>query len=285
MDVRAVSNYQEFVKVREMRILLYCILIENMKYLLCLSSPPQRKQDFYWTYPKVLAISVHDASTSRATSEVIRIRVEILWWAKIKRNLNTETVKKSMYNHLGENGKTLEKKKETLHVFRYWILFVFQAKWKVFFSCLFECSLKHNCEKGSASLGWILVAFIKTYSLSEQARASCHYDVIVEKLERRAQVLWNLQNICVRYNYQIALLYYFFASSFHCRTRIFIPCHQGNWFSSRLSTLVRRRNPEKANKTVLPLALVGSEMIMANSAISTVSYSIRTRKELLNRYT
>ena len=112
MDVRAVSNYQEFVKVREMRILLYCILIENMKYLLCLSSPPQRKQDFCWTYPKVLAISVHDASTSRATSEVIRIRVEILWWAKIKRNLNTETVKKSMYNHLGENGKTLEKKKK-----------------------------------------------------------------------------------------------------------------------------------------------------------------------------
>ena len=112
MDVRAVSNYQEFVKVREMRILLYCILIENMKYLLCLSSPPQRKQDFCWTYPKVLAISVHDASTSRATSEVIRIRVEILWWAKIKKIWIQRQLKKSIYNHLGKNGKTLEKKKK-----------------------------------------------------------------------------------------------------------------------------------------------------------------------------
>ena len=77
-------------------------------------------------------------------------------------------------------AKHLKKKKETLHVFRYWILFVFQAKWKVLFSCLFECSRKHKCEKGSASFGWILVAFIKTYSLSEQVRALCHYDVIVE---------------------------------------------------------------------------------------------------------
>ena len=49
--------------------------------------------------------------------------------------------------------------------------------------------------------------------------------------------------------------------------------------------LVRCRNPDKANKTVLPLALVGSEMIIADSAISTVLYLIRTRKELLNKYT
>ena len=46
-----------------------------------------------------------------------------------------------------------------------------------------------------------------------------------------------------------------------------------------------RSDVDKANKTVLPLAIVGSEMIIAGSAISTVSYSIRTRKELLNRYT
>ena len=141
MKVRAVSNYQEFVKVRETRILLYCILIENMKYLLCLSSPPLRKQDFYWTYPKVLAISVHDASTSRATSEVIRIPVEIPWWAKIYKNLNTEALRKSIYNHHGENGKTLEKK--NLCVFRYWMFLVFQPNtWKVFFSCFFECTRK-----------------------------------------------------------------------------------------------------------------------------------------------
>lgn len=140
MEVRAVSNYQEFVKVREMRILLYCILIENMKYLLCLSSPPLRKQDFYWTYPKVLAISVHDASTSRATSEVIRIRVEILWWAKINKNLNTETLKKSIYNHHGENGKTLEKKP-----LRIWVLDTLRVpaqQVESFFSCLFECTRK-----------------------------------------------------------------------------------------------------------------------------------------------
>ena len=180
MEVRAVSYYQEFVKVREMRILLYCILIENMKYLLCLSSPPQRKQDFYWTYPKVLAISVHDASTSRATSEVIRIRVEILWWAKIKKNWIQRQLKNPYTIILVKMAKHLNKKKETRHVFKYWILFMFQAKWKVFFSCFFECSRKHKCAKGGASLGWILVAFIKTYSLTEQARALCHYDVIVE---------------------------------------------------------------------------------------------------------
>ena len=178
------------------------------------------------------------------------------------------------------------KKKETLHVFRYWILLVFQAKWKVFFSCFFECSRKHKCAKGGASLGWKLVAFIKTYSLSEQARALCHYDVIVENSNVACKFCEIFRTfIYVRYNYQIALLYYFFASSFHSRTRIFIQSHQGNSFSSRLSTLVRCRNPDKANKTVLPLALVGSEMIIVISAISTVLYLIRTRKELLNRYT
>ena len=284
MEVRAVSNYQEFVKVREMRILLYCILIENMKYLLCLSSPPQRKQDFYWTYPKVLAISVHDASTSRATSEVIRIRVEILWWAKkfwIQRQLkNPYTI------ILVKMAKHLKKKKKPCTYLDTGYSSCSRLSGK--FSLVACLSVPENINVKRQGQVWDEywlpfncknIQFVRT---SARAMSLWRHS---GKLERRAQVLWNLQNICVRYNYQIALLYYFFASSFHCRTRIFIPCHQGNWFSSRLSTLVRRRNPEKANKTVLPLALVGSEMIMANSAISTVSYSIRTRKELLNRYT
>ena len=152
MEVRAVSNYQEFVKVREMRILLYCILIENMKYLLCLSSPPLRKQDFYWTYPKVLAISVHDASTSRATSEVIRIPVEIPWWAKIYKNLNTEALRKSIYNHHGENGKTLEKKTSAyLDTGCSWCSGLTRGKFSLV-ACL-NVLEKSTCEKSSASFG------------------------------------------------------------------------------------------------------------------------------------
>ena len=145
-------------------------------------------------------------------------------------------------------------------------------------------SILSSSSENFSELSGVWILLLLWYSVYEQARAIPLRRHSGE-FERRAQGLWNLQNICVRYNYQMALLCYFFESFFRRRTRIFIPCHQGNSFSSRLSTLVRCRIPDKANKTVLPLALVGSEMIMANSAISTVLYLIRTRKELLNRYT